>query len=180
MDVGHAIYALEGSDGLILSGGEDVDPSHYGAERSPHLKEVDPRRDALELALFAAAKERHLPILAICRGLQLVNVALGGTLWQDLPSECESQLNHDVGDRWDIRSHSITLGPDTQLHDTLRCETLVVKRRHHRSGGTLRQRVVTRRAVAPRELLERVGRAGRGSLSRAGRARVEAVREARA
>jgi hypothetical protein len=59
MDVGHAIYALEGSDGLILSGGEDVDPSHYGAERSPHLKEVDPRRDALELALFAAAKERH-------------------------------------------------------------------------------------------------------------------------
>ena len=133
MDVGHAFYALEGADGLILSGGEDVDPSHYGAKPSQHLKEVDPRRDALELALFAAAKERHLPILAICRGLQLVNVALGGTLWQDLPSECESQLNHDVGDQWDIRSHSIALGPDTQLHDTLRCETLVVNSFHHQA-----------------------------------------------
>jgi putative glutamine amidotransferase len=133
MDVGHAFYALEGADGLILSGGEDVDPSHYGAKPSQHLKEVDPRRDGLELALFAAATERHLPILAICRGLQLVNVALGGTLWQDLPSERESQLNHDVGDRWDIRSHSIALSPDTQLHETLRRETLVVNSFHHQA-----------------------------------------------
>ena len=133
METGHAIHALDGCDGLVLSGGEDVDPSHYGAERSKHLKEVDPRRDAFELALFAAGKERHLPILAICRGLQLVNVALGGTLWQDLPSEFESQLNHDIGDRWDIRSHPIALYPDTQLHDTLMCETLVVNSFHHQA-----------------------------------------------
>jgi len=133
MEIGHAVHALEGSDGLILSGGEDVDPSHYGAKPSQHLKELDPRRDAFELALFAAAKERQLPILAICRGLQLVNVALGGTLWQDLPSECGSQLNHDVGDRWDIRSHSIALDPGTQLHTTLRCETLVVNSFHHQA-----------------------------------------------
>ncbi|NNG15919.1 MAG: gamma-glutamyl-gamma-aminobutyrate hydrolase family protein, partial [Gemmatimonadales bacterium] len=133
MDLGHAIHALEGSDGLLLSGGEDVDPSHYGADPSQHLKEIDPRRDAFELALFTAAKERGLPILAICRGLQLVNVALGGTLWQDLPSEVESELNHDVGDRWDIRSHSIALRRDTELHDTLECKALLVNSFHHQA-----------------------------------------------
>jgi putative glutamine amidotransferase len=133
MELDHAIHALEGSDGLLLSGGEDVDPSRYGAEPSTHLKELDPRRDAFELALFEAAKERGLPILAICRGLQLVNVALGGTLWQDLPSEVETQLNHDVGDRWDIRSHTITLWPGTKLHDALRCEALLVNSFHHQA-----------------------------------------------
>ena len=133
MDTDHAIHALIGCDGLILSGGEDVDPSHYHAKPSEHLKEVDPRRDAFEFALFAAARDRHLPILAICRGLQLVNVALGGTLWQDLPSEFESRLNHDVGDRWDIRSHSIAVDRDTQLHDAIASETLEVNSFHHQA-----------------------------------------------
>jgi putative glutamine amidotransferase len=72
-------------DGLILAGGADIDPSNYGAERDPHTVDTKPERDAFELAMSRAAIERDLPVLGICRGMQLVNVALGGTLIQHLP-----------------------------------------------------------------------------------------------
>ena len=83
----YAARALDGVDGLLLTGGEDIHPAWYGAEPSPHLYPPSRERDLFELALFAAARQRELPILGICRGIQLVNVALGGTLFQDLPSE---------------------------------------------------------------------------------------------
>lgn len=73
-------------DGLLLSGGGDLDPAHFGQAPHPELEEVDPERDALELALYRAARAAGLPVLAICRGLQVVNVAEGGTLHQHLPS----------------------------------------------------------------------------------------------
>ncbi|MCP2635384.1 gamma-glutamyl-gamma-aminobutyrate hydrolase family protein [Microbacterium sp. HD4P20] len=76
---------LDGLDGLILTGGLDVEPSLYGAERHPSTDPGRPDRDAWELALFRGAEERRMPVLAICRGLQLVNVARGGTLHQHLP-----------------------------------------------------------------------------------------------
>lgn len=76
---------LDGLDGLILTGGLDVQPELYGAERHPLTDPARPDRDAWELALFRGAEERRLPVLAICRGLQLVNVARGGTLHQHLP-----------------------------------------------------------------------------------------------
>ena len=76
---------VDGLDGLILTGGLDVDPSLYGAERHPLTDPARPERDAWELALFRGAEERRMPVLAICRGLQLVNVARGGTLHQHLP-----------------------------------------------------------------------------------------------
>lgn len=76
---------LDGLDGLILTGGRDVQPELYGAQRHPLTDEPRPDRDAWELALFRGAEERRLPVLAICRGLQLVNVARGGTLHQHLP-----------------------------------------------------------------------------------------------
>ncbi|MFB7882531.1 gamma-glutamyl-gamma-aminobutyrate hydrolase family protein [Microbacterium sp. NPDC056057] len=76
---------LDGLDGLILTGGLDVQPELYGADRHPRTDEARPDRDAWELALFRGAEERRLPVLAICRGLQLVNVARGGTLHQHLP-----------------------------------------------------------------------------------------------
>jgi len=133
MDIGHAIHALDGCDALILSGGEDVDPARYGAEPSPKLNKIDRRRDEFEFILFAAARERHLPTLAICRGLQLVNVALGGTLWQDLPSEFGGPLNHDVGERWDVRSHAITVRPHSRLKAALECDTLAVNSFHHQA-----------------------------------------------
>lgn len=80
-----AAAVLDGLDGLILTGGLDVQPELYGAERHPLTDPARPDRDAWELALFRGAEERRMPVLAICRGLQLVNVARGGTLHQHLP-----------------------------------------------------------------------------------------------
>src|SRR6478735_883552 len=80
-----AAAVLDGLDGLILTGGLDVQPELYGAERHPLTDPARADRDAWELALFAGAEELGLPVLAICRGLQLVNVARGGTLHQHLP-----------------------------------------------------------------------------------------------
>ena len=83
----YAARALDGADGLLLTGGEDIHPAWYHAEPSPHLYPPSRERDLFELALFAVARQLGLPILGICRGIQLVNVAMGGTLFQDLPSE---------------------------------------------------------------------------------------------
>lgn len=90
----HAADVIASVGGLMLTGGEDVDPSYYGAPPHPKLEETDAARDAVELALYRAARERRLPILAICRGIQLVNVAEGGTLYQDLPTEHPSSVAH--------------------------------------------------------------------------------------
>jgi gamma-glutamyl-gamma-aminobutyrate hydrolase PuuD len=79
--------ALAGIDGLLLTGGEDVDPTRYGETARPEVTELDPRRDGFEIDLVTEARARHLPILAICRGVQLLNVACGGTLVQDIPSQ---------------------------------------------------------------------------------------------
>lgn len=79
--------ALDLLDGLILAGGNDIDPSLYGAERHPQTSETVPDRDRVEIVLARRALERDLPLLGICRGMQLINVALGGTLLQHLPDE---------------------------------------------------------------------------------------------
>jgi len=94
IDVDKAGDALAGAAGLVLTGGEDIHPASYGEAPHARLEETDQSRDAVELALYRAARERQLPVLAICRGIQLVNVAMGGTLYQDLPSEHPSTVDH--------------------------------------------------------------------------------------
>jgi putative glutamine amidotransferase len=86
--------ALAGVDGLMLTGGDDVAPSRYGESPHPALVEAEPGRDEFELALVKAARDRRLPIFAICRGIQLLNVACGGTLVQDIPSQIPGALLH--------------------------------------------------------------------------------------
>ena len=99
-------------DGVILSGGGDIDPIHFRRDRHPKTGGISPERDDLELRVFAAARERGLPILGICRGLQLINVAMGGTLIQDIPDERPSssqhRQDHDGLARNDV-SHPVTL-----------------------------------------------------------------------
>jgi putative glutamine amidotransferase len=88
--------ALTGIDGLLLTGGDDVAPGRYGEAPHPTVVEAEPGRDEFELALVKAARDRHLPVLAICRGIQVLNVAFGGTLVQDIPSQVSGALPHTL------------------------------------------------------------------------------------
>ena len=126
-----AARALDGVDGLVLTGGEDIDPGWYNSERSPLLNPPSRERDLFELALFAAARQRELPILGICRGIQLINVALGGTLYQDLPSERPGPVDHNrAGTRTD-RSHPIRLTPKSLTARALGATSIRVNSFHH-------------------------------------------------
>ena len=127
----HAMGAVDGIDALLLSGGEDLDPSWYGAAASRDLGEVDRDRDLFELALFAAARQRGIPILGICRGIQLINVALGGTLWQHLPGERPSPVEHDRRDARSARTHEISLEGGSRAASVLGRTAMAVNSFHH-------------------------------------------------
>ena len=127
----HAARALEACDALLLSGGEDVDPALYGAPPAPALGPIDRARDAFEIALFRAARERGLPVLGICRGIQVINVALGGTLWQDLPSERPGPVSHDPGGARDARTHPVRLAPGSRVAQALGTAALSPNSFHH-------------------------------------------------
>jgi putative glutamine amidotransferase len=92
----HATFALDGVDGLLVAGGADVDPARYGAARDPHTGAARSDRDDWELALVHAALARDLPLLAVCRGMQVLNVALGGDLVQHLPDTTGTDLHCPV------------------------------------------------------------------------------------
>jgi putative glutamine amidotransferase len=125
--------ALDPLDGLVLTGGHDLDPQWYDAHPSPELGPVDSRRDEFELALFHAARERGLPILGICRGLQLVNVAMGGTLFQDLPSEQPGEIHHDPPVARNSRTHAVKVSAGSRLQSALETGTLVTNSFHHQA-----------------------------------------------
>lgn len=133
MGVSFAARALDAVDGLILTGGEDIEPSWYGARPSPQLTPPSPERDLFELALFAVARQRELPILGICRGIQLINVALGGTLFQDLPSERPGTVNHQPSGARDVRSHRVRIEPASRAALALGATGISVNSAHHQA-----------------------------------------------
>jgi putative glutamine amidotransferase len=104
---------LDGLWGLCLSGGPDLEPSAYGAERHPALGVTEPHLDVFEIALVRAAEARGMPVLAICRGLQVLNVARGGTLIQDLPSLRPSDVEHRQAQSGSTPTHDVTLQDST-------------------------------------------------------------------
>ena len=124
-----AAAALAAVRGLVLTGGEDVAPDRYGATPHPRLGDVDPVRDAAELALIAAARSRRLPILAMCRGIQILNVALGGTLYQDLDSERPSLVPHSD----ETTQHAVRVAAGSLLERTLGMRSATVNSRHHQA-----------------------------------------------
>jgi putative glutamine amidotransferase len=128
-----AARALDGIDGLVLTGGEDVDPAWYGAERSARLSPPSRERDLFELALFAAARQRELPILGICRGIQLINVALGGNLFQDIPSERPGAVEHRPESPRDARTHRVRLEPESRAAQALGGTGLTANSSHHQA-----------------------------------------------
>jgi putative glutamine amidotransferase len=132
---------IDAIDGLLLTGGEDVAPSRYGEPTHPSVVDVDAERDEFEFALVGEARRRNLPILAICRGIQVLNVACGGTLVQDIASEVPGALEH----RWTVPphkpydlAHEVWVDKDTllarlmreRLSDTDACEA---NSRHHQA-----------------------------------------------
>lgn len=124
-------------DGLILSGGQDVDPAFYSADPHQGLGETWPTRDRFELALLAAAKELGKPVLAICRGFQLVNVAAGGTLYQDL-SEIPGQPLQHMHYRHPYEPvHRLKLTADSELNRIFGNDSLMVNSMHHQAVQTV-------------------------------------------
>ena len=131
---------LDALDGLVFSGGSDVDPETYGQEPHPETKEVHPERDRAELALLEAALARDVPVLAVCRGSQVLNVALGGDLVQHLPEVVgDEKHKHTPGV---FADHDVSLEPGTRLAHLLG-DRAPVKSHHHqgfgRLGGGLRE-----------------------------------------
>ncbi|HMG33961.1 MAG TPA: gamma-glutamyl-gamma-aminobutyrate hydrolase family protein [Blastocatellia bacterium] len=121
-------------DAVCLSGaGNDVDPLRYGREPKPLLGPVVPRRDETDALLLASAEKRNLPILAICFGIQSLNVCRGGTLVQDIGSEVQSPLKHMQGDVFDRRSHSITVTKNSLLAELAGSTKAVVNSHHHQA-----------------------------------------------
>lgn len=133
--------ALQGLDGLLLTGGGDVAPERYGETPHPTVVDVDPERDRFELALIAEARQRNLPLFAICRGVQVLNVACGGTLIQDLPSEAPGSLEHNLKvppNQAFSRAHEVWIEKESLLGNLLRerlndADTFDVNSRHHQS-----------------------------------------------
>ena len=129
--------SLEGIDGVLMTGGGDVDPTHYHESRHPKTNEPDQARDAFEIALARLALQRNMPMLAVCRGLQVVNVAAGGTLIQDIPSEVNRALDHQVDAPPSAIAHEVWVTPGSRLasmmEEQLEGDVLHVNSRHHQA-----------------------------------------------
>lgn len=136
MDAAAIEPLLEALWGLCLSGGPDLNPSCYGAEPHPALGPTEPQLDAFEIALVRAAEAREMPVLAICRGMQVLNVSRGGTLIQDLPSERPSDIEHRQALSGSTPTHDVTL-EESLTSDCLGVRRARVNSFHHQSVDRL-------------------------------------------
>lgn len=122
-------------DGLLLTGGADVHPSEFGEEVAPFCGNIDRERDIVELNLLRWAMREQMPILGICRGIQMLNVAAGGTLYQDIAAQIPDALRHEhaQGDSHNPLVHSIEIEPQSRLARAFDATRLDVNSRHHQS-----------------------------------------------
>jgi putative glutamine amidotransferase len=154
--------ALDGIGGLMLTGGDDVAPSRYGEAPHPAVVEAEPGRDEFEIALITAARTRNLPIFAICRGVQILNVACGGTLVQDIPTQIAGALAHSLAVPQHLPyelAHEIWIEKESLLATLLRerivddgCE---VNSRHHQAVKAVAPGFVVS-ATAPDGVIEAI------------------------
>ena len=142
-------------DGFLLTGGHDVSPEVYGGERLPACGATSPERDRMETGLLRRAMERDKPVLGICRGIQFINAALGGTLWQDLPTQHPSEIEHHMTAPYDAPAHAVRLLPDTPLARLLGQDAIDVNSYHHQAVRDLAA-PLRPMAVSPDGLVEAV------------------------
>lgn len=132
---GNVADILDAIDGLLLSGGGDIRPERFGdAEQHPKTYGIHDGRDELEIALVQEALRRDMPVLCICRGIQVLNVALGGTLVQDVAEQYSARLNHRQGELSvpkEEPSHTVEVVPGTLLERTYATSTVQVNSFHH-------------------------------------------------
>ena len=155
-------HILSRVDGLMLTGGGDVDPNLYGEEQHTTFEAAESGRDAFEIELSRAAVARGIPFLAICRGMQVLNVAMGGTLIQDIPSEVQGALDHSIREPRHHIAHEVWVAKGSQLSTLLADhmedgETCHVNSRHHQSVKQVAPGFVVS-AVAPDGVIEAIER----------------------
>jgi len=151
-------------DGLLLTGGRDVDPTLFGEPPHATAEEAEPGRDQFEIDLVRAAVARNLPLLGICRGMQVINVALGGTLIQDIPNQMPGAQNHDVTDAPITLAHEVWVTRESQLGRALgdrlsEDDSCEVNSRHHQAVGRLGDGVEAT-ATSPDGVVEGLERSG--------------------
>ena len=125
------IALLARVDGLLLSGGPDIDPKLYGEEIIPQCGEISAQRDTVEISLFLKALERDMPVLGVCRGIQVMNVALGGTLYQDIETQLDGAIRHPCYDVPRDKVHEVTVIEDSLLYRMCGLKRFSVNSRHH-------------------------------------------------
>ena len=137
-DEGAAGAVIHSLDGLLLSGGSDLDPGYYGEEPVPELGVTLPERDAFEMALVRLALRRRMPVFGICRGMQVLNVALGGTLYQDLPSQWERDVLKHRQDtpKWQP-THEVSVRDGSYIAEIMGREAVKVNSYHHQGVRVL-------------------------------------------
>lgn len=123
----------ESFDGFLFTGGQDVSPELYGEEVLPECGECSPERDAMERILLEKILMSGKPLLGICRGIQLLNAALGGTLYQDLPAQHPGEINHHMMPPYDRAVHKVTLKPSAPLYEILGAGEIAVNSYHHQA-----------------------------------------------
>jgi len=123
---------IDSLDGLLLAGGDDCDPAVYGEERHPTVEPMDERRQANDLSLAKLARDRGIPTLGICLGVQVMNVAAGGTLIQDIESQHDTDIEH-VSEPEDRARHDVHIETDTRLAKILGARDINVNSSHHQA-----------------------------------------------
>ena len=132
-----ALEVFDRCDGLLLTGGHDISPALYRQPRSSRCGPTCRARDRMESALYARALVEDRPVLGICRGIQLINVLQGGTLYQDLPTEFDSPVEHHMAPPYTNAAHRVRIQRETPLHALLQTERMGVNSYHHQAVKTL-------------------------------------------